>query len=46
MRTNDFETCRCARLAEGFDDVTERVWSPGAVASLHNHPFSDGSARC
>lgn len=34
---NDFKT---ARLAEGFDEVAERVWQPGLVVPAHSHPFS------
>ena len=40
MSTISFEEYQSARLAEGFDEVTERVWSPGVVAELHTHPFS------
>jgi quercetin dioxygenase-like cupin family protein len=40
MDTIDFETYRSARLAEGFDEVTERVWPAGAVVEAHTHPFA------
>ena len=26
-------------LARGFDEVLERVWSPGTVVETHTHPF-------
>jgi len=31
---------RTARLAEGFDEVTERVWAPNLVVPIHAHPFA------
>jgi len=34
---NDFKT---ARLAEGFDEVTERVWQPDQAVPTHSHPFA------
>jgi quercetin dioxygenase-like cupin family protein len=40
MNTIDFETYQSALLAEGFDEVAERVWTSGAVAATHTHPFS------
>lgn len=27
-------------LAEGFDEVLERVWPPDALVPVHTHPFS------
>ncbi len=33
----DFKT---ARLSEGFDEVTERVWEPNQVVRAHSHPFA------
>lgn len=27
-------------LADGFDEVLERVWSPDVVVPTHTHPFS------
>ncbi|HEX3760582.1 MAG TPA: hypothetical protein VHW23_17830 [Kofleriaceae bacterium] len=33
----DFAT---ARLAEGYDEVTERVWQPAQVVPAHSHPFA------
>ena len=27
-------------LAEGFDQVLQREWDPGAVAAEHTHPFA------
>jgi AraC-like ligand binding domain len=26
--------------AQGFDEVLERVWSPGQVVGTHSHPFA------
>ena len=40
MNTIDFESYQAARLAEGFDEVAERVWTSGAVAPTHTHDFS------
>jgi quercetin dioxygenase-like cupin family protein len=34
---SDFKT---VRLAEGFDEVTERVWAPNQVVPEHSHPFA------
>lgn len=33
------EDFRAQALAEGFDEVLERVWSPGQVIDTHSHPF-------
>jgi len=35
-----FETFRSTALAEGFDEVVERVWAPGTVLEEHTHPFA------
>lgn len=35
-----FETFRSVALAEGFDEVLERVWAPGTVVAEHTHPFA------
>ena len=40
MEEIDFETYRSACLAEGFDEVAERIWPPGAVVPPHAHPFA------
>jgi hypothetical protein len=40
MNTISFEEYKAARLAEGFDEVAERVWPPDVVAEVHTHPFS------
>lgn len=40
MAETTFEAYRSARLAEGFDEVVERVWQPGIVVDSHTHPFS------
>ena len=33
----DFEA---AALAQGFDEVLERIWAPGVVLDTHRHPFA------
>ncbi len=38
--THDFETFKSAALAEGFDEVLERVWAPDTVLDTHTHPFA------
>lgn len=40
MEAIDFEAYRLARLAEGFDEVAERTWPPGATVPPHAHPFA------
>jgi quercetin dioxygenase-like cupin family protein len=35
-----FESFKSAALAEGFDEVLERVWAPGTVLDDHSHPFA------
>ena len=37
---NSFETFRSIALAEGFDEVLERVWAPNTVIDEHTHPFA------
>ena len=36
----DFDTFRSQALAEGFDEVLERVWAPDTVLETHTHPFA------
>jgi hypothetical protein len=31
---------QAARLAEGFDEVTERGWPANEVTPVHSHPFA------
>jgi hypothetical protein len=31
---------QAARLAGGFDEVTERVWPGNEVVPVHSHPFA------
>ena len=31
---------RAQAVAEGFDEVVEREWSPGTVIDTHTHPFA------
>lgn len=38
--TATFATWRTEALAEGFDEVVERQWPPGAVLKEHTHPFA------
>ncbi|WP_310567042.1 AraC family ligand binding domain-containing protein [Hydrogenophaga sp.] len=38
--TPDFDTFKSAALAEGFDEVLERVWAPDTVLDTHTHPFA------
>ncbi len=35
-----FESFMSDALAEGFDEVVERVWAPGTVLAEHTHPFA------
>jgi quercetin dioxygenase-like cupin family protein len=35
-----FETFKSVALAEGFDEVLERVWAPDTVLEEHTHPFA------
>ena len=35
-----FDTSRHQRLAEGFDELLERVWAPLTVLDTHSHPFA------
>jgi quercetin dioxygenase-like cupin family protein len=37
---NSFESFKSIALAEGFDEVVERVWAPGTVLGEHTHPFA------
>ena len=34
------ERFKTARLSEGFDEVTERIWQPDQVVPEHSHPFA------
>lgn len=36
----EFDTFKSSALAEGFDEVLERVWAPGTVVDTHTHPFA------
>ena len=35
-----FETFKSVALAEGFDEVLERVWAPDTVLEEHTHPLA------
>ena len=39
MPDPDFAAFQAEALAEGFDEVLERVWAPGTVLAEHTHPF-------
>lgn len=39
MSDPDFAAFQAQALAEGFDEVLERVWAPGTVLAEHTHPF-------
>lgn len=39
MNLPTLDEFRAAALADGFDDVLERVWPPDAVLDTHTHPF-------
>lgn len=43
MDTNSFESFEKNARAEGFNEVTHRVWEPDTVLPEHTHPF-DASA--
>ncbi|MGI9219095.1 MAG: cupin domain-containing protein [Hydrogenophaga sp.] len=38
--TPDVNTFKSVALAEGFDEVLERVWAPDTVLDTHTHPFA------
>lgn len=40
MPDPDFGAFEAEALAEGFDEVLERVWAPGTVLAEHTHPFA------
>jgi hypothetical protein len=35
-----FEAFEAQALAQGFDEVLERVWAPATVVTSHTHPFA------
>lgn len=35
-----FETFQADARAQGYPEVVERTWPPGAVADDHTHPFA------
>jgi len=39
MIDKNFEAFRARKLAEGYDEVLERVWEPNFSNELHVHPF-------
>lgn len=39
MAPPTFDQFRERALAQGFDEVLERVWAPGTVLEEHTHPF-------
>lgn len=40
MNLPTLDDFRAAALADGFDEVLERVWPPDAVLDTHTHPFA------
>ena len=40
MPQMSFETFKQQALAEGFDEVLERIWAPDLVLDTHTHPFA------
>ena len=40
MTSPDFDSFRNQALAQGFDEVIERLWQPDAEVPLHTHPFA------
>jgi len=40
MTDPHFATFQAEHLAQGFDEVLERVWQPGTVIDTHTHPFA------
>ena len=40
MPLPSFTEFESASLAQGFDEVLERVWAPGQVVATHAHPFA------
>ncbi len=43
MNTNSFESFEQKARADGYDEVTQRVWEPDVELPEHTHPF-DASA--
>ena len=40
MTQPDFATFQAQHLAQGFDEVLERLWKPDTVIDTHTHPFA------
>lgn len=40
MQADSFEAFQTDALAQGFDEVLVREWSPGQVVGTHTHPFA------
>ena len=40
MGRPSFQEYEAEALAEGFDEVAERLWEPLAEAPTHSHPFA------
>ena len=40
MTQPDFESFKGSALAQGFDEVLERIWSPDRELETHTHPFA------
>lgn len=39
MTHDTFEQFQARKLAEGYDEVLQRVWEPHFVNETHSHPF-------
>ncbi len=40
MTDSVFADFKTAALAQGFDEVLERIWGPDRVVDTHTHPFA------
>ena len=40
MTPTDIGDFKASALAQGFDEVLERVWGPHQVVETHTHPFA------
>jgi len=40
MPASTFDEFKAQALAEGFDEVLERIWPADAVLDTHTHPFA------
>ena len=40
MTATEIADFKASALAQGFDEVLERVWGPDQVVETHTHPFA------